>query len=362
MQLINKIERGQSVEYQNDNIIIKGDIGEGASVTVIDGNLTVEGNIASNVKVNMTSETNSGSGVAISNNGGSSVVIGNINANSIASIGPTSMNIGSIRANYVGGFGSSLQTNSKKCLVHGDVGDSSSIYCQDANIEIVGYVGSKCELKTLSGNIDVQNHFENCTISSTSGNIDVSSVQNSQLKTTSGYIKASSVKGCSTQIKTVSGDIVANNICDKVNIKAVSGCITVEDPNGYATINTVSGPISYAGQPPRRNDNLASSPRGSSNTSTHDHIAQIGSTIVHNVFNELRHAGSASAQDREAYHHQRPDRNETSSQEENSHHDTSNSWANATIFNSAVASQPGESVTVINYGRQRTELRRSGPQ
>ncbi len=100
--------------------------------------------------------------------------------------------------------------------------------------------GSRVELGTQSGDIDLHGAYSELTAHSVSGDISAEHAEHANVQTTSGDIRMHRAERAVTN--TVSGDTVIGR-ADTLTANAVSGDIRVDEANGMVSAATVSGDI-----------------------------------------------------------------------------------------------------------------------
>lgn len=102
----------------------------------------------------------------------------------------------------------------------------------------------KINIKTVSGDIIIEDNLcsSNLTIESTSGDIESTNTleATTNIKTVSGDVDLENIKG-ETTIKTTSGDVKANTIEGNTSIHTVSGDMRIYSLLGSVSLETTSG-------------------------------------------------------------------------------------------------------------------------
>lgn len=187
---VEAIKDNEVFEYKGD-IVIQGGIGKNATVKVIDGSVTLQGNVDKDSEVILTPSQN------------------------------TSISVGTIAMNgvVIGG-------EAKKLTVEGNVADNVKIDAKSADININGNVGESCTIKSQSGDILVH------------GTVGT----DSSLKSMSGDIRANKV-GSRASLKSMSGDVRANEVGENARLSSMSGNIRADQAHLSADLSTMSGEV-----------------------------------------------------------------------------------------------------------------------
>ncbi len=199
---VKSVAENEVITFEGDTYVT-GNILPGASVTVIDGSLTVGGDIQIGSKVELRLGKQSVSGD----------------------------NIGAVvMRDFSGSISSSTSSTLSPMLyitVKGNVGNKVTIKSQNADIKINGNVGNNCSLKTKDGSI-------------TAGDVGSST----QLITHHGNISAKKI-GSLSVAETYCGNVQAENVDPSATVKTHYGCISNVGGDGdsdsyssYATTST----------------------------------------------------------------------------------------------------------------------------
>lgn len=150
---ISKIASGEKLEHKGD-LIIEQDIEEGAELKIIDGSLTVKGNIRKGAKITGTSSSGnkghvsfSGGSIRVTGGGSVSIINGVVYIDGVQ-VNPNSSNVESKPSNI---------------LVHGSVMDDVTIKTEN-EIEIKKNIGKNCKIKSESGGLTATNIGEGTSV------------------------------------------------------------------------------------------------------------------------------------------------------------------------------------------------------
>lgn len=123
----------------------------------------------------------------------------------------------------------------------GDLSWSSS----ELRVRVTVPHGSAAKLANASADMQLRGQFSSLDTKTASGDLVVSGdvAGNADLKTVSGDVQLQSVGG-DLDVKSVSGDLRADAVGGSVNVKSVSGDVRVESVSaGTVTVQSVSGDI-----------------------------------------------------------------------------------------------------------------------
>jgi len=193
-------------------------------VTVIDGSLTVTGDVGEDARITLQSSPVAGlNRVSISDFGNVVSSFGNIviTGNGIISIGG----------------------NPHKLIVQGTVHARAKINCS-GDVEFQGYLLNGVNVETYNGDIHTNDLDESVTLKTYSGNVSGSNVaKNSRIKSYSGNVSMGNVEENSC-IESYSGNVSMGNVAENSRIESYSGNVSVGHVAAHAKIKSYSGDVS----------------------------------------------------------------------------------------------------------------------
>lgn len=183
--VLNEIKSNERVEFTGD-VHITGNIGKGAVVTIRNGNLTVDGNVEDDARINLPQQRRNG------------------------------------RAFGVNTYSDADQ---QSVMIHGSVGSNTIIKTENASIDVDGDVGSFSQIKTYNGEIRARNIGKR-----------------TKLKTYNGNVSAEDMNSASV-LRTDNGNIRARNLAADTRASTYNGNVDVQAADSSANLSTTNGDI-----------------------------------------------------------------------------------------------------------------------
>lgn len=171
--------------------IILANVEANQSITVIDGSLTISGDVGSGARITLENSQSSSNQISFGN---SKIVIGNI----------------------------SMGIAKHKLVVQGNIHDQANII-GSADMEFRGYLFEWVTAKTQNGNIIAKDLDSNVTLTTHNGNI------------TTGNI------GCNSSVKSHNGEVSVGNVSANAVVKSHNGDVSAISYDPSATIKTHHG-------------------------------------------------------------------------------------------------------------------------
>jgi hypothetical protein len=226
------LEDYEKYEFEDNDVIVKNNIGRNTEVTIKNASLTVMGNINDYAKITLLPKANNEAINTITTRSGffaSSTTVTISNSN----------NSPKHKLLVEGSIGNNAYIKSKNTdiVVKKDLGAKSSIISDDGHIE-VGNVGAGTNIKNSYGDIKIGNVGAGTNIKNSYGDIKIGNVESeTSIRNSYGNTKTKKL-GEQSSINTDYGDINVEDVDAKATVHANYGNIKARDVSKGATLKS----------------------------------------------------------------------------------------------------------------------------